>query len=83
VSDTPTERPSVPVVGGAFSLIGVNETLGRTEVAVSRNVRGQIALFSGHVLWQVVGVAVGAIGYAAEAGGFELEMRRAASRSQR
>jgi len=52
-------------------------------VAVSRNVRGQLALFSGHVLWQVVGVAVGAIGYAAEAGGFELEMRRAAARNQR
>ena len=52
-------------------------------MGVSRNVRGQLALFSGHVLWQVVGVAVGAIGYAAEAGGFELEMRRAASRSQR
>jgi hypothetical protein len=64
--------------------MGVNETLARrTDVGVSRNVRGQLALFSGHVLWQVVGVAVGAIGYAAEAGGFELEMRRAASRSQR
>jgi hypothetical protein len=43
----------------------VNETL-------SRAVRD--------LLWRVVGVAVGAIGYAAEAG-FELEMRRAASRS--
>jgi hypothetical protein len=64
--------------------MGVNETLGgRAEAGVSRNVRGQLALLSGHVLWQVVGVAVGAIGYAAEAGGFELEMRRAASRSQR
>jgi hypothetical protein len=52
-------------------------------VGVSRNVRDQLAVFSGHVLWQVVGVAVGAIGYAAEAGGFELEMRRAASRSRR
>ena len=59
----------------------MNETLGRTEVAVSGTFRGQLALFSGHVLWQVVGVAVGAIGYAAEAGGFELEMRRAASRT--
>jgi hypothetical protein len=36
-------------------------------------------LLSGQVLWRVVGVAVGAIGYAAEAG-FELEMRRAAMR---
>jgi hypothetical protein len=64
--------------------MGVNETLGGgTEVGVSRNVRGQLALFSGHILWQVVGVAVGAIGFAAQAGGFELEMRRAASRSQR
>ncbi|HYY01086.1 MAG TPA: hypothetical protein VE908_16330 [Mycobacterium sp.] len=62
----------------------MNETLGRpTEVGVSRNVRDQLAVFSGHVLWQVVGVAVGAIGYAAEAGGFELEMRRAASRTRR
>lgn len=52
-------------------------------MGVSSDVRGQLALFSSHVLWQVVGVAVGAIGYAAEAGGFELEMRRAASRSQR
>jgi hypothetical protein len=32
------------------------------------------------LLWRVVGVAVGAIGYAAEAG-FELEMRRVASRT--
>ena len=48
--------------------------------AGSRNVLGQLALFGGHVLWRVVGVAAGAIGYAAEAG-FELEMRRVASRS--
>ncbi len=34
------------------------------------------------MLWQVVGVAAGAISYAAEAGGFELEMRRAALRSE-
>jgi hypothetical protein len=59
----------------------VNETLGgRTETTVNRNVRAQLALFGGHVLWRVVGVAVGAIGYAAEAG-FELEMRRVAMRA--
>jgi hypothetical protein len=45
--------------------------------------RSRLAAFGGIVLWQVVGVAVGAIGYAAEAGGFELEMRRAALRRQR
>ena len=47
---------------------------------LSRNVRGQVALFVGRFLWRVVGVAVGAIGYAAEAG-FELEMRRVAARA--
>jgi hypothetical protein len=47
--------------------------------AGSRNVRGHLALFGGHVLWRVVGLAAGAIGYAAEAG-FELEMRRVALR---
>lgn len=78
------ERPCAQASLCPSSLIGVNETLTRrTELGVSRNIRGQLALFSGQVLWQVVGVAVGAIGYAAEAGGFELEMRRAASRSQR
>ncbi|MDT5164723.1 MAG: hypothetical protein QOC88_1617 [Mycobacterium sp.] len=34
------------------------------------------------MLWRVVGVAAGVIGYAAAAGGFELEMRRAAVRSE-
>jgi hypothetical protein len=59
----------------------VNRTLGgQTEAAVNRQARGQLALLSGHVLWRVVGIAVGAIGYAAEAG-FELEMRRAAART--
>jgi hypothetical protein len=55
-------------------------TLSEREAVVGRN---RLAAFGGIVLWQVVGVAVGAIGYAAEAGGFELEMRRAALRSQR
>jgi hypothetical protein len=55
-------------------------TLSEREAVVGRN---RFAAFGGIVLWQVVGVAVGAIGYAAEAGGFELEMRRAALRSQR
>ena len=36
--------------------------------AGSRNVLGQLALFGGNVLWRVVGVAAGAIGYAAQAG---------------
>jgi hypothetical protein len=59
----------------------VDGTLGRQpEAPVSRHVRGQLALLSGHVMWRVVSVAVGAIGYAAEAG-FELEMRRVALRS--
>lgn len=34
------------------------------------------------MLWQVVGVAAVVIGYAAEVGGFELEMRRAASKAR-
>ena len=58
----------------------MSETLGQREAVAQR---GRLAAISGVVLWQVVGVAVGAIGYAAEAGGFELEMRRAAARSQR
>ena len=45
--------------------------------------RSRLAAFGGIVLWQVVGAAAGAISYAAEAGGFELEMRRAALRAQR
>ena len=60
----------------ALSLVGVTDN----SAAVHRS---RLAVFGGNVLWQVVGVAVGAIGYAAEAGGFELEMRRAALRSQR
>jgi hypothetical protein len=55
----------------------VSETL---EVAVRH--RGQLAEFGSNVMWRVVGVAVGVIGYAAEAGGFELEMRRVAARSR-
>jgi hypothetical protein len=59
----------------------VNQTLDRQpETAVNRTVRGHLALFGGYVLWRVVGVAVGAIGYAAQAG-FELEMRRVAMRA--
>jgi hypothetical protein len=58
----------------------MSETLGQREAVAQRR---RLATISGVVLWQVVGVAVGAIGYAAEAGGFELEMRRAAARSQR
>jgi hypothetical protein len=59
----------------------VNRILGgQTEAAVNPQARGQLALLSGHVMWRVVGIAVGAIGYAAEAG-FELEMRRAAART--
>lgn len=58
----------------------MKETLGGQAEAVNRSVRGHLAALGGHALWRVVGVAVGAIGYAAEAG-FELEMRRVASRS--
>jgi hypothetical protein len=50
--------------------------------AGSRSLGDQLALLGGHVLWRVVGVAAGAIGYVAEAG-FELEMRRVSSRSAR
>jgi hypothetical protein len=57
----------------------MSDTLSQRETAAQR---GRLAAFSGVVLWQVVGVAVGAISYAAEAGGFELEMRRAALRSE-
>jgi hypothetical protein len=58
----------------------MSETLGQQETAAQRS---RLAAFGGIVLWQVVGVAAGAIGYAAEAGGFELEMRRAALRARR
>ena len=58
----------------------MSETLSQREAAGQRS---RLAAFGGIVLWQVVGVAAGAISYAAEAGGFELEMRRAALRSQR
>jgi hypothetical protein len=58
----------------------MSETLNQREAAARRS---RLAAFGGVVLWQVVGAAAGAIGYAAEAGGFELEMRRAALRAQR
>ena len=54
-------------------------TLSEREAAEGRS---RLAALGGIVLWQVVGVAAGAISYAAEAGGFELEMRRAALRSE-
>jgi len=53
----------------------------QSAAAVSRNFGDQLALFGGNVLWQLVGVAVGAIGYAAEAA-FELEMHRVALRNK-
>lgn len=59
----------------------MNETLSQQpEAPVTRDVRGHLAMVSSNVLWRMVGVAVGAIGYAVEAG-FELEMRRVAMRS--
>jgi hypothetical protein len=57
----------------------MSETLNQREAAH----RSRLAAFGGIVLWQVVGAAAGAISYAAEAGGFELEMRRAALRARR
>jgi hypothetical protein len=57
----------------------MRRTLDEREAAEGRS---RLAAFGGIVLWQVVGVAAGAISYAAEAGGFELEMRRAALRSE-
>jgi hypothetical protein len=61
----------------------VNETRDRpTEAVVSRNVRDQLAVFGGHVLWRVVGVAVGVIAITAEVA-FELEMQRLAARNRR
>ena len=57
----------------------MSETLSQRAAAAPRS---RLVAISGVVLWQVVGVAVGAIGFAAEAGGFELEMRRAALRSK-
>lgn len=65
---------------GALNLVDMSGTLGQREASEAP---GRLAAFGGIVLWQVVGVAAGVIGYAAEAGGFELEMRRAALRSQR
>ena len=56
----------------------MSATLSHREPAVERS---RFAVLRGIVLWQVVGVAAGAVSYAAEAGGFELEMRRAARRS--
>jgi hypothetical protein len=58
----------------------MSETRNQREVVAHRS---RLAAFGGIVLWQVVGVAAGAISYAAEAGGFELEMRRAALRARR
>jgi hypothetical protein len=58
----------------------MSATLGEREAPAQR---GRLAEFGGIVLWQVVGAAATAISYAAEAGGFELEMRRAALRAQR
>jgi hypothetical protein len=58
----------------------MSETLSQSQAVTGRN---RFAAFGGIVVWQVVAVAAGAISYAAEAGGFELEMRRAALRSQR
>lgn len=58
----------------------MSEILDQQEAAVQRS---RLAAFGGVVLWQLVGVAAGAIGFAAEAGGFELEMRRAALRTRR
>ncbi|WP_156751248.1 hypothetical protein [Mycobacterium sp. 1245111.1] len=58
----------------------MSETLNQREAAAHRS---RLAAFGGIVLWQVVGAAAGAISYAAEAGGFELEMRRAALRARR
>ncbi|WP_428341402.1 hypothetical protein [Mycobacterium sp.] len=57
----------------------MSPTLSEREATAQR---GRLAVFGGIVLWQVVGAAAGAISYAAEAGGFELEMRRAALRSE-
>jgi hypothetical protein len=51
----------------------VRPTLSQPEAADGR---GRLAVFASNVLWHVVGLATGAIAYAAEAGGFELEMRR-------
>ena len=66
--------------GRAFSLVGMSTTLSEREAAGQRS---RLAVFGGIVLWQVVGAAASAISLAAEAGGFELEMRRAALRAQR
>ena len=44
----------------------MRETLSEREAAEGRS---RLAAFGGNVLWQVVGVAAGAISYAAEAGG--------------
>jgi hypothetical protein len=63
----------------ARSLVGMRGTLSQREESEGRS---RLAAFGGIVLWQVVGVAAGAISYAAEAGGFELEMRRAALHSE-
>jgi hypothetical protein len=58
----------------------MSESHNQREAAAQRS---RLAAFGGIVLWQVVGAAAGAISYAAEAGGFELEMRRAGLRAQR
>jgi hypothetical protein len=58
----------------------MSETHNQPEAAAQRS---RLAAIGAVVLWQVVGAAAGAVSYAAEAGGFELEMRRAALRAQR
>jgi len=58
----------------------MSETHNQREAAAQRS---RLAAIGAVVLWQVVGAAAGAVSYAAEAGGFELEMRRAALRAQR
>jgi len=58
----------------------MSETHNQREAAARRS---RLAAIGAVVLWQVVGAAAGAVSYAAEAGGFELEMRRAALRAQR
>ena len=61
--------------------MGVNETLDDHSFTSRNQVTQQLAEFGGDVLWRLVGVAVGVIGYTAGAA-FELEMQRVALRNK-
>jgi hypothetical protein len=61
--------------------MGVNETLDQCSFTSRNQLAQLLAEFGGKVLWRMVGLAVGVIGYTAGAA-FELEMQRVAFRNE-